>query len=954
MEYDLKIFALGGLSFLDKQGELIGMSSRKAEAILIYALLSEKISIEREELATLLWEEMDEQKALTNLRVTLAKIKQDMGDVLIISRRRISINPDWKIFFDYLVVKEILRENIDERSTQDEISLKNARNIKEALAYYKGDLLQGFYVRKAIEFEDWLTYQRENLKTQVINAVHLAVQSFYQNGDFISGVEAANQLIRLDPYNDAAYQWLIKLFGADGKRDAAIDAFNAYVQMLQEGLGLDADEDVINLIGSIKSGSFTPDIRPEKINAKYQRPVPNNIPLQITKFFGREKELTQLIGSLKNSRIRLVTLLGQGGVGKTRLAVQTAKRLQNDFPDGVWFIPLAGVVSPKLVLPEIYQTLQIAYPEKSESIQQLVSYLNGNKVLIVLDNFEQLLDASAIISDVIRQTENSKFIITSREMTGLPEETRINLEGLSLETIAIPKEGKKGSDNRSAASAMFHDWAKRIDADYDDTAENQAVVDEICKIVAGMPLGIELAVTGLKHNSLMELRDKLQEDVFSLKSDHPEIPERQRSLTAVFNTFWSQMSENEQNLLCRLSVFRRVVTRKAAAQVAGVSSFFLSNLVSRGLLQRAMPEGYQAHSMHRRYVYNKLKENPKEFKEIHEKHHDYYFAYLSQLERSLRDNPEKDYLDTVEFELNNIRTALHFVIQGKDEQTALEFCEMLMPFWKIRGYYQEGYHWYSETFQLKTNANLVMKSAALCAAAKLATKLGDFDIAQDFSKESLKYSKKMGDQHGEARALNSLGAALAASGKIDQAGSYFSESLVIYRNLRVQQAIAGTLVNLAAMQTQEGELETAQRFLEEALTTFRTVGDTIGIIHVLHGYARIDLLKGNFEQAYAFMTEALQLAWKLSAKEELVRNYILLANYHLLRDEYKESLDLMALADSIMIFHNLSLQPSDHEDYLRIKSNVEQKVPAVKLKRIRTEANQRAEQNIIGRYIDLK
>jgi len=942
----LTVNVLGGLAIKYPAEELAQMRSRKAEALLVYVLLSEKESFEREELATLFWEDMPEQEALTNLRVTLAALKKAVPDALAISRRRVSFNPETCVSCDALALSSVTRDHLGEDYSRTDQSLENCRLIAAELGNYKGDFLQGFFIRNALAFDDWASYKREILRNILINSAQIIIGNFYRLGEHREGITLANQLLFLDPFNEAAYQWLIKLYAADGQRDDALSLFEKYRRMLTDELGMEPDQEISRLADQVAKGDYTASPATQDRSAQPRLPVRNNIPLEISEFFGRENELEQLRGLLRSPQVRLITLIGQGGAGKTRLAVQAARQNLSFFPDGVWFVPLEGVVSADLVLPEIYKQLKIVYPEKTRASDLLVDFLNGHRILLVLDNFEHVLDASAIISEVIRQTRNSKFVVTSREMTGLPEETNLTIEGLKTCPDGIMVEIEA-----SPAAALFIDRARRARPDFRPDLGDDQVIEEICDLVAGLPLGIELAASGIKQHTLRELRDHITADVAFLRSDEPGQPERQRSLTAVFHAFWEQLSAEERLLLARLSVFRGTVTQEAARKVADASAFFLGGLVSRGLLQRALPKGFRSHSMHRKFVYDRLHEDAEEFRTTHIRHRDYYLAFLKQMEHQIRDNPQVNLLDDIEFEIHNIRAALAFSIEEKDEQTALEFCELLMPFWKIRGYYQEGYHWLKQTFDLDTNANQVMKASSLTAAAKLVSVLGDYEEAEQFSLRSLSIAGEIGDQHLIARALNSLGAVATASGDVEKAQSYFGQSLDIYKNLRVEQAIAGTQVNLAVVSINNGKLDEARDALNKALATFRNVGDSIGIIQVLHNRARIDLLRGNLTGARELLQEALERSWGLNARNELAAVYLLLAELHILKGEDRAGLHLLSLIDQLMKGYSIAFPPHDQKVYEDSRGQLLEKLPPETFTRYWQEGRETSETEIVKRYI---
>ena len=910
MGADYTIQVLGGLSIADKDGKLIELSSRKAEAILVYLLFSEKVSCEREELATLLWEDMPESSALANLRVTLANIKKQCEDLLVISRRRVSIHPQVVIETDCTKLENAIRAAMAGGLEKKELSPEQAKVLSESLPLYRGDFLQGFFIRNAIAFEDWASYKRETLRRGMIDASQLLIHTCLKSKMIGDGITATNHLIFIDPFNDAAYNWLIELYALNGQREKSLEIYAAYEKMLVEEIGTEPSDEVQALVESIRNGTLAIETPTSAAVEKASLPVPNNIPIALSPFFGRQSELAQLRGYLQNPHMRLVTMIGQGGTGKTRLAIEAARQNMRLFPDGVWFVALESVVSADLVLPEIYKVMGIAYPHRDQAQQELIKYMNGHHILIVLDNFEQLLDASAIISEVIQHTENSKIIVTSREMTGLPEETNMYLDGLEGRPEGSQSK-EKIIEKMSSAAAMFVERAKRIQPDFDPNTDELTLVEAICDLVARLPLGIELAASGLRNQTLQELHDRIMADISFLESDRPDLPERQRSLTSVFNTFWEQLAEDEQMLIGRLSVFCGVVTQEAAKQVAGVSVFFISNLVSRGFLKRVGSYGYRAHSMHRQYVRAKLKEDADLFQSISGRHRDYYFDMLQRIVRPLRDSPQKVILDELEEEMCNIRSALHYTISSGEKQKALALCELLMPFWKIRGYYEEGYHWLDQVFDMDGEANPAVESSALCAAAKLVSVLGDHAAAEDYSRRSLLIATETGDQHSIARALNSLGAALAEKGEPKVAEGIYAESLEIYRNLRVQQAIAGTLVNLANMEVESGDIAQASAMLEEAMKSFRLVGDSVGITHVLLASARIAIMAQDRQGAKVILREALEKAWSLAAREELIAVYLQLAQTLALENNWTLATQLLAMARQAVQRHKLPLSVNE-------------------------------------------
>lgn len=930
MTYHLEITTLGGLSFKLGTRIITGFTSRKSEALMVYLALSDKEIVNREEVASLLWEESPEPEALLNLRVVLSNVKKLFPGHLQITRRKIGWAKGAPYTVDYLSIHNTISSILGNYNPRNTISLADAKSIANVAQLYQGDFLQGFYIKNSVAFEHWLMYERESLKLEIINSLHIALNSLFDNSEFQSGTVLANFLLKLDPFSEIAYKKLMQLYALNGQNDAAINCYKKYADILSSELSTIPEDETTKLYNLILTRKYPDKNQFTQIENFQSLPPPQNLPGYPSPIIGREKEIELISDYLNIKNERLITLIGQGGIGKTRLAVEVVRKNLRLFQDGVWFVSCANVISVDLLMPIIAKALEITLKDNQEVDLQVIEWLDDKNTLLLLDNFEGLTEASGIITSLIANSKNIRFLITTREPINSPYEKVILLDGLDHPDFIFSPVKKQKIDMKNNKSGkkiikeyssvkLFIDRVKIFNSNFRPTKQEVLEIASLCHLLEGSPLAIELAASGMKGLSLTSILNLVKTDLSSLKTDRPDLPERQRSLFAVFETFWKQLSEDEQRVISNLSVLQGIITLDSAKYIAGASPFFLSNLVSRGYLYRVEPSGYRAHSIYRQFSADKLAQNRQNWERVHLRHREYFYSFMNTRSIILRDTPDRKVLDEIEFEINNIRAALEQTILLGDEEKSLNFCEMLMPFWKIRGYFEEGYYWLDKTLSLKTNASQVMRTNALCAVARLVSDLGNYKKATELGEESLNNSIKIGNKHGVARALNSLGAASSAVGEYKKARQYYIESLEIYRNLRVQQAIAGTLNKLAAIDLFDGKYQDAINLLNEALNIFKSVSDNVGVARVYNSLGRAYMQKSLLQEAYQVILSALSIGWDLGYWNIIsyaLENY---AMYSIHNKKYSYALRVLTVVESIHNRISYSLPPHEQKSFNQTK-----------------------------------
>jgi predicted ATPase len=362
------------------------------------------------------------------------------------------------------------------------------------------------------------------------------------------------------------------------------------------------------------------------------------LPVSLTPFIGREQELAELGRLMAEPECRCLTLVGPGGIGKTRLAVQTADQHRNEFAHGIAFIPLASVGAVDAVIPAIASAINLAFYGPIDPKVQLLNYLREKQMLLVVDNVEHLLVEGAhpgtiaeLLIEILRGAAAIKLLVTSREVLNLQGEWSLEVQGL-----AFPRVEQVDRFDEYSAVALFVQRARRARPGFEMNAEDKAGVVRLCRLVEGMPLAIELAATWVRILSPPEIASEVEHNLDFLNAQMRDLPERHRSMRAVFDHSWQMLSTEEKRVLGRLSVFRGGFQRQAAEQVVGASLSVLSSLVIRSLLRRTAAGRYDLHELIRQYSASKLAEDPPELHAVQERHSVYYLGLLEEEGLKLR------------------------------------------------------------------------------------------------------------------------------------------------------------------------------------------------------------------------------------------------------------------------------------------------------------------------------
>ena len=607
---------------------------------------------------------------------------------------------------------------------------------------------------------------------------------------------------------------------------------------------------------------------------------PNNLPIQPTPLIGREREVASLGQLLRLIDVRLVTLTGPGGTGKTRLALQEAAELSDLGWRGIYFVDLAPVSDSAQVIPTIASTLGLREERGRSPLECLKEEIDQNRVLLLLDNFEQVLDAAVQVSDLLVACPQLKILVTSRAVLRVRAEREF-----AVPTLTLPDSAQMPDLEalmQYEAIVLFLQRTQAVAPEFRLTDMNAPVVVEIVRRLDGLPLAIELAAARMKLLSPEALLARLNQPLQVLTSGARDVAARQQTLRNTIAWSYNLLDAQEQELFRRLSDFVGGCTLEgievvngALGNATGLILDSVASLVDKSLLQRREPGKGEEPRLAmletiREYGLELLGASG-EMKAVR-KAHAVYFMELSEragLERA-SDSPE--WLDRLEQEHDNLRAAMHWSLEDMEgcKEIALRLGGALRTFWYSRGYLSEGLDFLERALVGSDEVEEPMRAAALYAAARLYEVRGDYDRAEPFLVQSLALYRELGNPARIAYALHLQADIAWRRGILDMARSLAEESLAVFRELGDRGAIASLLLHLGALAADQGEYARARDLLEESLAINRELGDKGSIADSLFNLARANFFSGSeLGAARVLLEESLSLFRQLSDKESI-------------------------------------------------------------------------------------
>jgi predicted ATPase/DNA-binding SARP family transcriptional activator len=908
-----------------------GFRSSKAQALL-YHLVATRRTHARTVLAALFWGDVAEVHARRSLTATLSNLRHLVGDQLVITRETVAFHFGRTTWLD---VAEF----------ETGIAAESLPEARQAVLLYRGDFLEGFYIHNAPDFEQWVLMERARLRANMLQGLERLADLEAAQGNLAGAIECLRRALSLEPWREEAHRRLMLFLVQNGQRSAALAQFDLCRQSLAAELEVEPDPDTVALVEQIRAGKIgkvagepadrtamtQPVIRPSLHPAG---PLPpHNLPPQPTHFVGREQEMVEIMHRLGDPVCRLLTLVGPGGAGKTRLVLETAQRVvtearpESPYADGVYFIPLQAVSSPDGVVAAIAEALNLRFYDDSSPRKQLLDTLRNQRMLLLLDNFEELLMAAELVSALLSAAPSVKIVVTSRESLGLQEEWFFPIAGLSLPTAAgTPVTTTLESD----AVRLFAQHARRVQPHFSLERELSHVV-RICRLVDGMPLAIELASAWLTGLSCHQIVVELERGLDILTGRYQNTPARHRSLRAILEQSWARLPQEQQAIMARLSVLQGEFGQEAALAVAGATFLTLTILVEKSMVHQTVAGRYQIHQLLRQFA----AEQNLELAHVRDDHSRYFADFAGRSYELFLSGGYYEAIQAILQELDNIRAAwqwlVHRVEAGQNLEVAEEALARLVTpmnwFFRERTLHWEG----KETFQAACSAikaalyldnhtnGQKLRLQVLLARLQIGLVhflyfLGDYQMVERTVEEALPVLHGADLAHEEAAALEVVARSHFRRGNYDTTKALLQRSLALMQQEENKLGVAMVLSTLAATAANEGDYDTAVQLHSKTAAIYRELNYTVGVARSLINLGCTYRWQGNLvaakrllEEGHAIAIEGGNLFLIMFATSNLAWTLSELGDYADANHQYHESLaQARELDDQRWIASNLN------------------------------------------------
>jgi predicted ATPase/DNA-binding SARP family transcriptional activator len=958
---------LGPIQLSHPRIEESTIPKRKAMALLAYLVIEVDHPHTRESLLGLLWPEHSTAAAQNNLRVTCSQLQkhletaqEDAQPYLISNRLDLQFNPLSRYELDVTLFRSLIEAcRTHAHPGQPEDCAECAAHLAQAMKLVRGPFLAGFSLPDCPAFDEWLFFQRERLQLQITAALEQLADFHERAGDEAEAETYVRRLLEFDPLHEQTHRQLMRLLAGAGRRSAALAQYETCRRLLADELGVSPAPETTLLAEQIRM-----------LAAAQNNAPAHNLPPSFSRFIGRDHEQARIKDLLATPEVRVVTLTGPGGVGKTRLALQAAHHLVNHFPNGVWLVELAGI-NNALSVPTAIATALGIVPEAGRSPENtLEDFLRAKSLMLILDNCEHLIESCApLVKAFSSATPGLVVLVTSRVPLHLEGEHVVRLDSLSTPEL-------KPDETISAFRALQHDaiqlfanLASHALMSFSITDSNATAVAQICHQLDGLPLAIELAAARVRFFPVEEIAKRLHQR-FRWRNAHAAGKlSRQQTLRAMIDWSYDLLEGQARLLFKRLSVFAGgwdLEAAEAMCREQEMCADTLGQLVDQSLVVFGYdPENkrYRMHETIRQFAREQLHASGEE-PLVLEQHARYY----EQVVRKAVEKIEEITLRQLQTDHDNLWAALAWALDH-DHALALLMAADLgteLKFWELAGFFKEGRHWLTHILEATSGTVSLPRARALLAAAELSSAISDLEYGQICVSESWHIFHQLGDRPGEVDArltaaelayfqgsyvdlaalLNEtmaiaeeigyttglakggwlLGKLVCTDQQYAQAIQHLMRSTALWRELDQPYELAVALNTLADSLIKNHQYADAREILQETVEINRSLGYQRGVAHALQNLGEVATELKEFPRARELFHESLSIRRSLGLRRGYAYSFEGLAHLAEQENRVARAIQLFAAAHSLRLLIGAPLDADVQEQYTETLVNVRARV----------------------------
>ncbi len=880
----LQLALLGTFHFKTSDDVTINLATDKARGLLAYLAVEADRPHRREALAGLFWPDLSEKQARYNLRRTLHRLRQaidgvipDASKLLLTVDRHVMQLQAGELVQDYALFQQAYATYERHDHQDGAVCMECLENLESAASLYQGEFLAGFSLAGGAAFEEWLLIQREFLQQKALQILHILTDLKEQQGEHEAALSYAQSQIALDPYYEPAYRQGMRIQVVKGSRSQALALYNQCRQFLNDELGVEPDAETTTLFEQIKEGELTA-VPPRSAQTEL-----HHFPTAHTPFIGRQQELDQIMTKLADPGCRVLSLLGPGGMGKTRLTLEIGQQLMDGpsiYRDGVYFISLVNVIDRDLLATTIAQRLDLRLEEQTTPRHQLLAYLRDKDMLLVFDNFEQIEDGASLVDEIVGKAPKVEILVTSREPLNIQVERRQMIGGIDV------------MGERSEAVELFQRSARRMVPSFNLHHDDKTAVMELSRLVDGMPLALELAAAWVRVMNPVDILAETKKSLDFLASPFQDLPERHQSVRVVLTQTWQLLSSRLQAILNQLALFPAGFSLKAAQHMLPeLTKLDIATLLDRSLLRGLPQERYEMHELLRQFALGQAQQPEQRFQAQYSR---YYLNLVGQYEESLYGRNPQSAMPVIQAELAHIRQAWRWALALEQVEILRTAVSGLSRFYHLAGLFQEAQQLLLaaiETIQSwpKTAETTLLLCELHAAASQFLGQIGQVEAAIEQAQTMRRLAEEIEAVNLVAKAHRLTGEWYRYQGRFAEAEAQLEKAIQSYTLPLPNRQVAHALNEIGFIHLNQSRYPAALEAFTQARQMYEEIGDQTETSTTLGNIGYLFQLQSDFPQALEHLQQALAIAESIGYKQGIVKHSLGLGSVFLDQGEIETS-----------------------------------------------------------------